>query len=99
MTIAAEQRETWGLDDIEREIRTILAKVLEKPVRSIRLDSPLDEGLGVDSLALIETQVSIEERFGVVMPDVDEDSVTHFRTVKDLVQAVAEQLRSRSEDD
>ena len=98
MAIAEEQRETWGLGDIEREIRAILAKVLEKPVRTIRLDSPLDEGLGVDSLALIETQVSIEERFGVVMPDGDEESVTRFHTVKDLVQAVAEQLGSRMND-
>ena len=98
MTMVEEHRETWGLDDIEREVRTILADVLEKPLRTIRPDSPLDEGLGVDSLALIETQVSIEERFGVVMPDIDEESVTHFRTVKDLVQAVAEQLRSRLDD-
>ena len=98
MTLQMEQRETWSLGDIEREIRAILAQVLEKPVGSIRPDTPLDEGLGVDSLALIETQVGIEERFGVVMPDIDEDSVTHFHTVKDLVQAVAEQLQGRSDD-
>ena len=58
----------------------------------------MDEGLGVDSLALIETQVGIEERFGVVMPDIDEDSVAHFHTVKDLVQAVAELLQGRLDD-
>lgn len=97
MTLPMEQGGTWSTAEIETEICVILAEVLEKPVGQIRPDTLLDEGLGVDSLALIETQVGIEERFGVVMPDIDEESVTHFRTVRDLVQPVMDQVGSSLE--
>ena len=97
MTMPMEQVGTWSAAEIEAEICAILVQVLEKPVGKIRPDTLLDEGLGVDSLALIETQVGIEERFGVVMPDIDEESVTQFRTVRDLVQPVLDQVGSSLE--
>ena len=92
---ALPEDEAWTFDDIEAGVCDVLAEVLERPAGTIRPGSPLDEGLGVDSLALIQAQVSIEERFGVVMPDIDEDALTDLRTVEDLVRPVADQALGR----
>ncbi len=83
---------TRSIDDIEGEICSILADVTERPLGTIGANSPLDEGLGVDSLALIETQVAIEERFGIAMPDIDDDSFADLRTVKDLARSVEQRV-------
>lgn len=88
----------WSIDDIEDEICSIVAEVTEKPPGAVYLNSPLDEGMGFDSLALVQSQVAIEERFGIVMPDIDETSVAQLHTVKDLVQPVAERIRGGAED-
>ena len=93
MTMHLDREVAWRDEEIEDGICAILAEVLEKPAASIRIDTPLDEGLGVDSLALIQAQVGIEERFGVVMPEIDEHAMTETRTVNDLIRAVAAQSK------
>lgn len=91
MTIHPHLEADWHAEEIEEGVRAVLSEVLERPLGSIRIDTPLDEGLGVDSLALIQAQVGIEERFGVVMPEIDENAVAEQRTVEDLIKIVAAQ--------
>ena len=48
----------------------ILAQILERPAGTIRLDTHLEEDLGVDSLALVQTQIGIDEHFDLATPDI-----------------------------
>jgi len=98
MTISLDQDETWSRDDIEDGVCDILAQVLERPAGSVGAGMPLDEGLGVDSLALIQAQVGIEEHFGVVMPEIEEGTQDGLHTVDDLVRLVAARSQGMSVD-
>ena len=89
-----DRAETWSRDEIQDAVCGILAEVLEKPIGAVQPESLLDEGLGADSMALIEAQVGIEEHFGVVMPDIDEVPALRLESVEDLVHLVAERLAS-----
>ena len=88
MTILMFQDETWSIDDIKEGVCDILAQILELPTGTVRLDALLEDGLGVDSLALIQTQIGIEDHFDIVTPELDEAVLDELRTVKDLVRWV-----------
>lgn len=88
MTILMFQDETWSIDDIKEGVCDILAQILELPTGAVRLDALLEDGLGVDSLALIQTQIGIEDHFDIVTPELDEAVLDELRTVKDLVRWV-----------
>ena len=93
MTLTLDQDETWSIEEIKDGVSDILAQVLERPAGTIRADMLLADGLGVDSLALIQTQIGIEDHFGAVAPDFDESTLEELRTVRDLVWWVVEQVR------
>lgn len=93
MTLLLYKDETWSLDDIKEGVCDILAQILERPAGTIRLDTLLEDGLGVDSLALIQTQIGIEDHFDVVTPELDEEVLEELRTVMDLVRWVVRQVR------
>ena len=89
MTLLLYKDETWSIEDIKEGVCDILAQILERPAGTIPLDSLLEDGLGVDSLALIQTQIGIEDHFDIVTPEIDEGTLEALRTVKDLVRWVA----------
>ena len=79
-----------GADDPPIDIaRRALAEILELDVAEITADASLHTDLGLDSLALIETLVVIEETHAVVMPQPDELVEQGVVTVADLANAVA----------
>ena len=88
MTLLIYQDQTWSVDDIKEGVCDILAQILELPTGTVRLDALLEDGLGVDSLALIQTQIGIEDHFDIVTPELDEAVLDELRTVKDLVRWV-----------
>ncbi len=77
-------------EDIAVEIaRATLAEVLELNSSAVDVNAKLEGDLGVDSLALIETLVLIEERHGVVMPQPDELLELGVSSVADLGEVIA----------
>ena len=56
----------------------------------IKLDTRLTPELGIDSLAMMEAVIEIEERFSIVMPDFEEFDAGRIFTVEDLVDMVME---------
>jgi acyl carrier protein len=54
--------------------------------------APLTRDLGIDSLALIETVIRIEERFAIAMPDFEEFDPERVLTVEDLADMVMARL-------
>lgn len=69
--------------------RAALAEVLELNSSAVDANAKLEGDLGVDSLALIETLVLIEERHGVVMPQPDELLELEVSSVADLGEVIA----------
>ena len=67
------------------EVRRIVAEAQEVPVGEVRDDQDLEADLGVDSLALIEIAVALEQSLGIRALDVDEVDQLAIVTVGDLI--------------
>ena len=93
MTLLLYKDETWSIDDIKEGVCDILAQILELPTGTIRLEAHLEDGLGVDSLILVQTQIGIEDHFDIVTPELDEEVLDELRTVMDLVRWVVRCVR------
>lgn len=90
MTEAADiLRET-----VEQAVRTALARTLNRPETDILPESELQADLEMDSLALIRTNIAIEEQLRVAVP-AGESPESEIRTVGDLVDFVYGRLRGQ----
>lgn len=58
---------------------------------AINPDHILDEELGLDSLAIVEVILKVEDKYGLT---IDEDEATRLRTTRQLAEYVATQSRS-----
>jgi acyl carrier protein len=68
-------------------VRELVAEVRPAvPTSSVRVDSRLDSDLGLDSLAVAELLVRVEELFGVVLPD---ELLARVETPRDLLTSLA----------
>ena len=61
---------------IEDRVKGIFKKVLDIKPEEIKLDSKLDQSLGVDSTEMVEISVSLKKEFGVPIAD-NEVKKTH----------------------
>ncbi|MGN0798475.1 MAG: acyl carrier protein [Christensenellales bacterium] len=64
------------------KVKQMLANQLNVQVEKINEDSRLIEDLGADSLDMIEMLMSLEEEFGINVPD---DKVEDLKTVGNIV--------------
>ena len=76
---------------VEQAVTTALSRTLRVPAEQIRPDSRLYEDLGLDSMALIHVNVSVEEQLGEAL-DMAEAPEDELRTVQDLVDFAARRL-------
>lgn len=67
------------------KIREILAQQLDIEEDSISLDSLLVEDLGADSLDAIDIVMSVEDEFGIEVPD---EIIEKMESVKDITTYV-----------
>ena len=65
----------------------ILAKQLGTDKAKINKDTNIITDLGADSLDLVEVLMSLEDEFGVSIPD---DAIPNIKTVGDLVKYIDE---------
>ena len=72
------------------EVRTVLAKQLRKPEDIIKPESRIIEDLGADSLNILMLLMTIEEDFGIKVPD---EELADFRTVGDVVSFLESQQK------
>jgi acyl carrier protein len=76
----------------EKDTKAVLAILVEQlGVRESQLtaDARLQEDLGADSLDIVEIIMTVDERFGVSVPDEIAEKVS---TVGDLLETLAELL-------
>lgn len=64
-------------------VKKILSEQLRVDIDSITEDTNVMEDLGADSLDIVEMLMTIEQDYGVVIPD---DEVVGFKTVGDIAR-------------
>ena len=69
-------------NSILTRVAQVLAQVVKINQSQITRDSRLREGLGIDSLSMIDVAVTAEDTFGVRISDEDTE---RFETVGDMV--------------
>ena len=72
------------------EVKTVLAKQLRKSEDIIKPESRIIEDLGADSLNILMLLMTIEEDFGIKVPD---EELADFRTVGDVVSFLESQQK------
>jgi len=56
-------------DNIEGEIKSLIAEILEKDPNGIGPDSRFVEDLGMDSLKALEILVAVEKKYKITIPE------------------------------
>ena len=74
------------MDTFER-IRELLAEQLDIDEDKITMDSDILEDFEADSLDVVDMVMTLEDEFGVEVPD---EQIENFRTVGDVVRFVEE---------
>jgi acyl carrier protein len=77
--------------DLKSQVKKMIVERLFLNVKSEEIadDAPLMESYGIDSVALFELVVGLEDEFGVVMEDVD-FQIDTFRTVNSIAAFIEE---------
>ena len=79
-------------EEIVTSLKRLLSERVRVPVaraRALELDAPLlKDGLGLDSLDCVELTLGMEEEFGLVFDDSEEDWMHHFSCLGTLSQLV-----------
>lgn len=77
------------MEELKFRIKKMIVERLFLSVEPSKIgdDEPLMEGYGVDSVALFELAVGLEDEFGVSMDDAN-FSVDSFRTVNTIAELV-----------
>ena len=67
------------------KVKEIIASQLSAKVENIKDDTNIAEELGADSLDLVEILMSLEDEFGVSIPD---EAIPEIKTIKDIVKFI-----------
>ena len=73
---------------MEEKIREILAEVSGVPASEIREDTRLAGDLGMSSFDLADTVISVEEAYGIRIPD---ERFRELQTVADIARVIREE--------
>ena len=77
-------------ENLFNEVREVLAKQLRKPEDIIKPESKIIDDLGADSLNILMLLMTIEEDFGIKVPD---EELAVFKTVGDVVSFLEKQQK------
>ena len=78
--------------DLQREVATLLVEALNLDLAAEAIDpeAPLyGEGLGLDSIDILEVALVVSQRYGFQLRSDDEDNVRIFRSLASLAEHVA----------
>jgi len=67
------------------KIRNILAEQLDADIDEMTMDTDIARDLGADSLDVVELLMSIEDEFGVEIPD---EEIENIKTIGELVEYI-----------
>jgi acyl carrier protein len=78
--------------DLQREVATLLVEALNLEIAADSIDpeAPLyGEGLGLDSIDILEVALVVSQRYGFQLRSDDEDNVRIFRSLASLADHIA----------
>ena len=78
--------------DLQREVAALLVESLNLEIEpdSIEPDAPLyGDGLGLDSIDILEVALVVSKRYGFQLRSDDEDNVRIFSSLASLVEHIA----------
>lgn len=76
-------------DVLEKELREMIAKIVEIEPKKIGLDTKFVEDLGMDSMMALEILASMEKKYKIQVP---EEKLNQLRTLKDAIKLTEEYL-------
>jgi acyl carrier protein len=79
---------------VEQTVKDVLAKQSKRDAAAIKPDASLAQDLGLDSFAALETAFELEEKFSIQIPN---EALSSVKTVKDVVDYVAEETKDKTE--
>ncbi len=77
------------MQNIEEEIKNIIAEIIEKSPDEILPDAKFFEELGVDSMMALEIMAAIEKKYKIVIP---EEKLTQLTTLNETIAVAKEYL-------
>jgi acyl carrier protein len=78
--------------DLQHEVATLLVEALNLEIAADAIDpeAPLyGEGLGLDSIDILEVALVVSQRYGFQLRSDDEDNVRIFRSLASLAEHIA----------
>ena len=75
--------------DLEKEIRSLIADIVELPEDKITPDALFVEDLGMDSMMALEILASLEKKYKIQVP---EQYLTKFTNLRETVKIIKEYL-------
>jgi acyl carrier protein len=89
-----QQQEGSSVDELEKEIAGLIVSALNLDItpEQIQPDAPLfGEGLGLDSIDILEIALVLSKKYGIQLKSDSEDNVRIFQSLRSLAQHIAEQ--------
>jgi acyl carrier protein len=87
--ITGKSERSLQMADIFEKVAKIIEEQLNISKDEIKLDSKFVEDLGADSLDIVELMMSLEEQFGIEIPDSEAEKM---QTVGDVVEYIKSKL-------
>ena len=73
------------------KVRNIISEQLSVKLEDVKNDSNIAEELGADSLDLVEILMSLEDEFGISIPD---EAIPEIKTIKNVVDFIEKNKKS-----
>jgi acyl carrier protein len=80
------------MDKLEKEIRALVAEVLESEPEKIDPEAKFVEDLGMDSMMALEILAGIEKKYRITIP---EDNLPKFTTLSQTVSLIKDIMRKK----
>lgn len=71
--------------EMKEKVTEIIANQLSVAADKIKGDTNIAEELGADSLDLVEILMSLEDEFGISIPD---EAIPEIKTINDIVEFI-----------
>lgn len=82
--------EKIAANNLEKEIRSIVAEILEIKEENIRPDARFAEELGMDSMMALEILASVEKKYKIKIPEEYLTKVTSLKSMVDIALKIME---------
>lgn len=70
---------------VEEKVKSLIASQLNIPIEKVEDGSRLVEDLGADSLDIVEMLMTLEEEFGISIPD---EETVNMKTVAEIIKVI-----------